>query len=69
MIPYHEVEKHAEKAREVGLNVRMERFEDSKHVAHARADPERYWGAVRRLWEDAVRVSSGEDNSSKSEVK
>ncbi|KAF8903733.1 hypothetical protein CPB84DRAFT_726369 [Gymnopilus junonius] len=65
IIPIHEVETHVEKARERGLNVRVERFEDSKHVAHARADPERYWSAVRKLWEDAVR--GGADVSSKSE--
>ena len=54
MVPWTEVEEHAEEARKAGLDVRMERFEGSPHVAHARTDPERYWGAVKKVWEDAT---------------
>ena len=54
MVPWTEVEAHAEEARKAGLDVRMERFEGSPHVAHARTDPERYWGAVKKVWEDAT---------------
>ena len=49
-----EVEEHAEEARKAGLDVRMERFEGSPHVAHARTGPERYWGVVQKVWEDAT---------------
>ena len=63
VIPYHEVEKHAQQAKDLGLNVRAERFEDSQHVAHARADPERYWSAVKQLWEEAVRPGNTQDTS------
>ncbi|KAF8151001.1 hypothetical protein B0H34DRAFT_801896 [Crassisporium funariophilum] len=55
MIPYHEVEGHARQAKECGLDVSLERFEDSAHVAHAKAYPEQYWTAVKRLWEDVSR--------------
>ena len=54
MVPWTEVEAHAEEARRAGLDVRMERFEGSPHVAHARTDPERYWGVVKKVWEDAT---------------
>ena len=58
IVPWTEVEEHAEEARKAGLNVRMERFEGSPHVAHARTDPERYWGAVKKVWEDATASSA-----------
>ncbi|CAI0650141.1 unnamed protein product [Colletotrichum noveboracense] len=51
MIYWGDVEKHANEAREVGFRVGRERFEGSQHVAHARTDGERYWGAVRELWD------------------
>jgi hypothetical protein len=54
MVPWTEVEAHAGEARKAGLDVRMERFEGSPHVTHARTDPERYWGAVKKVWEDAT---------------
>ncbi|KAF8193449.1 hypothetical protein BJ912DRAFT_901834 [Pholiota molesta] len=55
MIPAEEVEAHAAEAKGRGLEVRMEKFEGSPHVAHARTYPERYWGAVRKVWEDACK--------------
>jgi hypothetical protein len=55
MIPAEEVEAHAAEAKVRGLEVRMEKFEGSPHVAHARTYPERYWGAVRKIWEDACK--------------
>ena len=54
MVLWTEVEKHVEEVRKVGLDVRMKRFEGSPHVVHARIDPERYWGAVKKVWEDAT---------------
>ena len=54
MVPWTEVEEHAEEARKAGLDVRMERFEGSPHVAHARTDLERYWGTVKKVWEHAT---------------
>ena len=54
MVPWMEVEAHAEEARKAGLDVRMERFGGSAHVAHVRTDPERYWGVVKKVWEDAT---------------
>ena len=54
MVPWMEVEAHAEGARKAWLDVRMERFRGSAHVAHARTDLERYWGMVKKVWEDVT---------------
>lgn len=51
MIYWGDVEKHANESKEVGFKVSKERFEGSQHVAHARLDGNRYWGAVKGLWE------------------
>jgi hypothetical protein len=40
------VEDSAKRSGEKGWNTRLERFEESRHVAHAVLDRERYWGAV-----------------------
>ena len=42
------VETHIEEARALKLDIDAEKF-TSPHVAHARSDPERYWGAIHRL--------------------
>jgi hypothetical protein len=47
--PRH-IEKHAREAGEKGFNVRLEKFEGSGHVSHARNDPERYWNIVKDAW-------------------
>jgi len=52
MVDWRVVEKHSSHARELGLNTREVVFENSPHVAHARADPARYWEAVRKVWAD-----------------
>lgn len=44
------VESHIKQATSLGLDVTVEVFEDTPHVAHARQDPDRYWGAVKRVW-------------------
>lgn len=55
LIPPEDVERHAAQAKvQAGVtDIRMEKFENSPHVAHARTDPERYWSAVKRVWEEA----------------
>ncbi|KAF9007431.1 hypothetical protein BDQ17DRAFT_1350627 [Cyathus striatus] len=55
MVPWQEVEKHAKAAEEAGYVVRKEKFGKSGHVAHAREDPARYWGAVKDSWEQACK--------------
>jgi len=50
LIPYKDVEKHGLEAREKGVEVRMERFEKSSHVGHARVEGERYWNAIEEVW-------------------
>lgn len=56
LIPPEDVERHAAEARSRSAvrDVRLERFEKSPHVAHARTDPERYWRAIRRIWEESA---------------
>jgi hypothetical protein len=49
------VRSHITAGKEIGLNIREERFLESPHVSHSRVDPDRYWGAVHSLWGDAVR--------------
>ncbi|KAK7216186.1 hypothetical protein V2G26_004189 [Clonostachys chloroleuca] len=44
------VESHAADAEAKGFSVRLERFEDSAHVAHARKDEHRYWDIVKKTW-------------------
>ncbi|KAI0644593.1 hypothetical protein C8Q79DRAFT_782661 [Trametes meyenii] len=55
IVPAPGVEEHAARARMAGFPVRMVHFGQSGHVAHARDDPEKYWGAVRSFWEEASR--------------
>ncbi|KAI0331202.1 hypothetical protein GY45DRAFT_654635 [Cubamyces sp. BRFM 1775] len=53
IVPAPGVEEHAAKARMVGFPVRMVHFGRSAHVAHARDDPEKYWGSIKTFWEEA----------------
>lgn len=51
IIPAQDVEEHAAEARQLGFTVwRMAAFPNSAHVAHARADPPRYWRTIRETW-------------------
>ncbi|KAL8840401.1 MAG: hypothetical protein Q9176_003899 [Flavoplaca citrina] len=53
MVGWRDVEVHAVEATEKGCMVRRERFERTGHCAHVReGGGERYWGIVKRLWED-----------------
>ncbi|KAG8672151.1 hypothetical protein FPOAC2_05517 [Fusarium poae] len=51
LVLHTDLETQASQAVEMGFNVRMERFDGSKHVAHARHDDERYWRTVQRTWD------------------
>lgn len=51
MVDWRDVEDHAARAEEVGVDVRREVFPGSRHVAHVRVDGERYWRAVEETWE------------------
>ncbi|RGP73180.1 transmembrane 53-b [Fusarium longipes] len=50
LILHTDLEAQASQAVEMGFSVQMEKFDGSKHVAHARHDEERYWGAVQKTW-------------------
>ncbi|EPE35104.1 indole-diterpene biosynthesis protein PaxU [Glarea lozoyensis ATCC 20868] len=51
MVEARDVENHAVEAKGKGYEVLRERFGMSGHAAHMIEDPERYWGAVGRLWD------------------
>jgi len=53
LIPWQEVEEHAAEGKSLGYDVKLEKFEDSGHVQHARMHPGQYWAAVKSLWENA----------------
>ncbi|CAK7264168.1 hypothetical protein SEPCBS57363_000934 [Sporothrix epigloea] len=51
IIESRDVEEHANEAKGLGFTIfRMAHFPNSAHVAHARADPPRYWGTIRDTW-------------------
>ncbi|KAK9318818.1 hypothetical protein V1517DRAFT_359709 [Lipomyces orientalis] len=47
----HDIEDHADEADAKGLKVKKVKFTGTKHVEHMRADPERYWSAVKVTWD------------------
>ncbi|KAK4186506.1 hypothetical protein QBC35DRAFT_268320 [Podospora australis] len=54
LVKWVDVENHGKEAKEKGFReVRMERFEGTEHVAHARGgvNEGRYWGLVKGTWE------------------
>ncbi|TFK38671.1 hypothetical protein BDQ12DRAFT_712645 [Crucibulum laeve] len=48
------VERGIDDAISLGLDVAVEKYDASLHVAHAREDPERYWNSIRDLWSRAI---------------
>lgn len=56
VIPSKAVEEHIAEAKQEGFDVQAELFHGSAHVSHARKDPERYWGAIRSVWDKAVKL-------------
>lgn len=58
LISWREVTRHAETAKERGMDVRCELFEESAHVAHARVEPERYWSSIQEVWAVTTREKS-----------
>ncbi|KAK7048638.1 hypothetical protein R3P38DRAFT_2870579 [Favolaschia claudopus] len=53
MVPAHGVEKHLAVLKNANppFDVEVEKFTNSPHILHERTDPERYWSAVRRVWD------------------
>ncbi|KAL4929251.1 TMEM53 family protein [Aspergillus undulatus] len=47
LVDWKDVERHADDAESKGFRVRREKFLGSDHVAHMKADPERYWRTVQ----------------------
>lgn len=54
MVDYRDVVEHVEGCRKLGYPVEELRFEDTPHVAHARAHPDTYWEAVKNVWSSAL---------------
>ncbi|KAG0701231.1 hypothetical protein DFH29DRAFT_577235 [Suillus ampliporus] len=61
LIPWQDVTQHAEIAKERGMDVYCELFEESEHVAHIRVEPERYWTLVQDIWAVAISKEKDED--------
>ncbi|KAG6811478.1 hypothetical protein H0H92_007250 [Tricholoma furcatifolium] len=53
IVPFYEIERHARDGKDAGFDVRMEVFDDTPHVSHARLQPQRYWTAVQETWDVA----------------
>lgn len=55
LIPSAFVERHAKDAEAKGIDVTMEKFEGTSHVAHTRGEGNsaRYWGAISDLWKSS----------------
>ena len=54
MVPWTDTQAHLFRCEQLGLNTTSILFENSPHVAHARAYPKRYWEAVAKIWEAAT---------------
>ncbi|KAL5333477.1 hypothetical protein BJX70DRAFT_61241 [Aspergillus crustosus] len=52
LVDWKDVESHASDAESKGFVVRREKFLGSEHVAHMKADPERYWSTVKLYLKD-----------------
>jgi hypothetical protein len=55
VIGWEAVEEHAADAKGKGWKVSCEKYTDSAHVSHMRANPGKYWGDVAAAWDEAVR--------------
>ncbi|KAG1883196.1 hypothetical protein F4604DRAFT_1576483, partial [Suillus subluteus] len=58
LVSCQEVTRHAETAKERGMDVYCELFEESAHVAHLLAEPERHWSSVQEVWAVATKEKS-----------
>lgn len=58
MVRWESVKEHAKEAGELGFkDVETIRFEYSPHARHIMEDAEKYWSAVKELWERAIQRS------------
>ncbi|KAJ7284425.1 hypothetical protein C8J57DRAFT_1288425 [Mycena rebaudengoi] len=48
------IRAHLEESQRMGFDVGVEMYDNTAHVGHAHKDPERYWSAVRGVWEKAA---------------
>ncbi|KAI9740514.1 MAG: hypothetical protein M1834_005094 [Cirrosporium novae-zelandiae] len=61
LVGWNDVEGHAREAEDKGFVVEREKFAGSQHVSHVRVEGGvRYWGIVKRLWEETGGVDSRE---------
>ncbi len=55
-VPFKDTHKLTQVAESHDMDIRRDIYEDSHHVGHMRADPSRYWAAVKALWEDVTKT-------------
>ncbi|KAG0698692.1 hypothetical protein DFH29DRAFT_855609 [Suillus ampliporus] len=61
LTPLQDVTQHAETAKERGMDVHCELFEESGHVSHVLIEPERYWTSVQEVWAVALSKEKEKD--------
>lgn len=60
MIPWQEVQAHAQEASRIGFKVETKIFENTPHVAHMRSNPALYWTSVGNIWKEACQAEEHE---------
>jgi hypothetical protein len=56
-VPFKHTHKLTDVAESRGMDIRREIYEDTPHVAHMRANPERYWRAVNSCWDEVAKMN------------
>jgi hypothetical protein len=54
LVGWRDVEEHIADSRREGYDCSVEVFEGSEHVSHMRMFPERYWGVIKKAWDEAM---------------
>lgn len=55
-VPFEHTHKFTDVVESRGMDIRREIYEDTPHVAHMRANPERYWGDVKSCWDEVAKM-------------
>jgi len=54
LVEWRDIEDHAAESEKLGLRVQLVKFDNSRHVAHAIADSDKYWTTISNAWKDAI---------------
>jgi Eukaryotic protein of unknown function (DUF829) len=56
-VPFEHTHKLTEVAESRSMDIRREIYEDTPHVGHMRAHPERYWGSIKSSWGEVAKMN------------